>query len=358
MRICVDATAACTPHRAGIAYYAASLVEGLLATAEAGERLELACRLSRWRRRAHRLAFPGVAQRWFQEPIWPLVAGCDVVHGTDVRVPRWRGCARVATLHDVFHVLPQARGWARPEFRARIVRIYARLVRSADRVICVSEATRRDFLAHLPAMDPERVCVVHSGVSARFRPHREDELAPVRARLGLPERYLLFVGSLAIRKNIPRLVRAYRRSAAWGRLPLVLAGGDADDREAIARERAEAGPAVVRAGYVPDADLPALYAGADALLYPTLHEGFGLPALEAMRSGVPVLGGTVGAVPEIVGGHGVLVDPYDEEAIAAGIGRVLATPADARERARLHAETFTWERCARETREVYRQARG
>src|SRR5262249_50257589 len=152
----------------------------------------------------------------------------------------------------------------------------------------------------------------------------------------------LFVGAISGRKNTVRLVQAYAQSRASKEYPLVLVGAMSyrgeDTLEAI--QQCRLGERVRLLGYVPDKDLPALYAGAACFVFPTLYEGFGMPILEATASGTPVLTSTTGAAPEVSGGLAVSVDPYDVEAIADGIDRALETPAPAIAQAREHARAF------------------
>lgn len=360
MRISIEATAVCRTSRTGIARYTIGLVRALLARNErAGhvDEIELCYRLSRWRVRDLRLREPGVRNRWVQEPLWPLRPGVDVVHGTDARVPRWPGVARVATLHDVFSLLSDE--YASETFRKRKIERYRELVERCDRILAVSAATKRDFLERFdyPA---ERVDVVHEGVDGRFRPVEEGARLPVLRRHGLTRPFLLYVGELTRRKNLPRLVAAFAASDAAQDLELALAGQAAFGHEEVPRAVEASGVAerVRFLGYVPDADLPALYSGAEAFLFPTSYEGFGLPVLEAMACGTPVVGADRGAVPEIAGGHAELVDPDSVDSIAAGIDRVRGRSAQAREAARAHARSFTWEACAEGTRRVYLRALG
>jgi len=211
--------------------------------------------------------------------------------------------------------------------------------RVAARIVVDSWATRRDLLRHT-GVDPAKVEVVHLGVEPRFHPREPAELAEPLARLGLkPGGYLLFVGTLQPRKNLPRIMRAHAR-AGKDVPPLAIAGAGSlpttSDRTRLL-------------GYVPDELGPALYAGARGLVFPTLYEGFGLPLLEAMASGVPVLGGDNSSMPEIVGDAGLLVDATDEAAIADGIRRLCGGDSDLKAKGLARARQFTWERTAAQT---------
>ncbi len=361
MRIAIEATAACRPRRTGIAVYTVSLIEALLHDApQTGDTVSLGCRLSRWKLRRFRCLPPGVASFWIQEPFWPPVLRADVIHGADARVPTplWPAggsAPRIATIHDLGTLLLEH--LSTPDFVRNRRAAYRSLAVRCRRIIADSEATRREFL-RLFDFPPERLDVVPLGVGPAFRPHDPEVLHAFRARLGLPERYLLYVGEISRRKNVARLLAAYAASSVRHDLPLVLAGALASGAEG--ELALLAAPELARRvhvqGYLPDEHLPPLYAGAAAFVFPTLYEGFGLPLLEAMASGVPVVAGNVGSAPEVAAGHAVLVDPYDPASIAAGMERALALSPQAREAARRHAAGFTWERCARETRAVYLHA--
>ncbi|MBN2172420.1 MAG: glycosyltransferase family 4 protein [Candidatus Krumholzibacteriota bacterium] len=360
MRIGLELSSVCQVRPTGCARYSTSLVTALAALRERSEAphdLVLLYRLSRWRKRRWCHRPPNLPVRWYQEPLWPPRPPVDLVHGTDVRVPAWRGVARVATIHDVFSLIGE--DWFTPAYRERKIAQYRRAARLCHRLVAVSETTRRDFLARVDC-PPERLRVVSEGVDPAFAPAGAEAVAALARRRGLPGRYLLYLGSIDRRKNVGRLIGAYARSRVRGELPLVLAGGPGFDGGRIRAEAEALGLAgdLVWLGYAADAELPALYSGAAAFLFPTLYEGFGLPILEAMACGTPVLAGDRGAAPETAGGHAVLADPEDETALAAGIEAVLGLGAAAREAARAHASRFTWEACARGVLAVYEEALG
>lgn len=271
--------------------------------------------------------------------------------------------ASVATIHDLgYLVFPGEHPPATRLLRDRANRWSAARAR---RVIAISEATRADLIRRY-GTPPGKIDVVHHGHDPSFRPIRDPhQLAAVRARHGLETPYVIFVGTLQPRKNLERLLLAFDRVAGPGEQPLTLAlaGGigwqEARLRRALAGLRA---PDRVRVlGYVPDDDLPALMSGALALAFPSLYEGFGLPALEAMACGTPVLASNTSSLPEVVGDAGLLVNPLDTEAIAGGLDR-LVRDAELRrelaERSLARAAGFTWVRAARQTLGVLEKAAG
>jgi alpha-1,3-rhamnosyl/mannosyltransferase len=283
----------------------------------------------------------------------------DLFHATHyVLPPLWRTRA-VVTIHDIIHLLY-------PEFLPnRAAHAYARFMirralTRADRIVTVSHNTRRDLVDYfdIPAA---RIEVIYNGVSPRFGPDvPRDEKLRVATKLGITTPYLLFLGGEKPHKNVQNVVRAFGKARHEHSFPqtLVLAGPLPQNParlEALV-SALDLSAVVRRPGVVDEEDLPALYAGADAFLYPTLYEGFGLPVVEAMACGTPVLTSSNSALQEIAGGHALLVDPMDLDANAAGIV-LLATNAKARaeysELGRKRAQDFSWDRTARRTLEVY-----
>ena len=254
---------------------------------------------------------------------------------------------------------PQFYGQDQPLLQARL----SRGVERASAIIAISEATKRDFEERLGA-DPARTRVVHPGVGARFGPEIDRQARDeVLARYRLRQPYLLYVGVFAPHKNVSTLLRIFRRLKQTGRIPhqLVLCGSTAwgERVREEARDLTSAGDCAIL-GYVPDADLPHLYRGADALALLSLYEGFGLPALEAMASGVPVMVSNVGSLPEVVGDAGISVPPTDDQAIENALGRLLSDAALREELRALglrQAAKFCWAKSAREFLEVFETAR-
>jgi len=353
MHVALEVTNAVNTNPTGIGRYALSLAEHLLQLDDA-PRLTQLYRLSRWRRR-HAL-LPGVRRRaWLGTP-WPPLAGYDLIHATGQRLPHARRAALVATVHDVYAMV--GINYSSAEEIAQQRAVYEDLAARADALIFVSENTRRDFLAHF-RFDPAATAVVHHGISARFVPVDAAATARARQRFAGGAPYLLFQGLLAPNKNLARLLPAFMRSTAARTHRLVLVGHCNERVRArlqnlLAEHAAQA--QVVLAGYVDDADIPLLYAGAEALTFPSLYEGFGLPILEAMAAGTPVLTSHGGSCPEVAGGHAVLADATSVDALTQGIEAVLAMPAAQREAARAYAAAKTWHVTAQQTLAVYRRA--
>lgn len=286
----------------------------------------------------------------------------DVLFGPNFVPAPTRASRQVVTVHDLgFRFYPDTAPQTVPWW----LRGLERTLRVAARVIVPSEATRRD-LVELYGVEDERIATIPLGVDADvFRPPDEDEVRGVRDRYRLDGPYLVFLG-LDPRKNLPALAEAVRRMPASSRPTLVLVGGrpwDPAGRDRV-REALDTVPPgslgrVVLTGYVPDATKAALLGGADALVYPSLYEGFGLPVLEAMACGTPVIASNVAALPELVDGAGVLVDPSDPDELAERIGSVIADHElrrGLRERGIERAARYGWDESARRTAAVLRQA--
>jgi len=286
----------------------------------------------------------------------------DVLHGPAFLIPcRPMRPGRVVTIHDLVafthaHTIPRKYAfYMRWQIR--------RAVRHATRVITVSQSVAQDVSRLLRVPDGRIEPILH-GTSPRFRPPSPDAVAALRRRVGLSRPYILFVGNLEPRKNLPGLVQAFRAvRARWSRpLDLVVAGKEAWlSSEIVSEMRSDAMRDSVRLlGYVSAEDLPALYGGAEVFAFPSFWEGFGLPVLEAMACGTAVVTGDTSSLPEVAGDAAILVDPRSPDSIAEGLLRVLGDEscrADLEQRGLRRAAELDWIRTARETLRVYRDAR-
>jgi glycosyltransferase involved in cell wall biosynthesis len=288
------------------------------------------------------------------------LATADVVHATNPAAvaPARRGQRLVVTVHDLAFLRFPAlfpRNW-RTLYRAGLRAV----ARRAEAVLVPSTFTANEVRAH-SNIDPARVHV--TPLASALDPQPSADVDLVLERLGVPRPYVLSVGTLEPRKNQARLVRAYRRLAAEG-LPhaLVLCGPDGWLDDELRRELGANRPGrVVRTRSLTGTDLDAAYRGADAFAYVSLYEGFGLPVVEALARGVPTVAANGSSIPEVAGDAALLVDPLDEEAIAAGLRAVLdggGVAEDLRERGPQRAEAFSWPATASATLRVYRHVVG
>jgi glycosyltransferase involved in cell wall biosynthesis len=283
-------------------------------------------------------------------------AGADLLHGVHYELALAARLPQVVTVHDLtllthpeWHEAAKVRyfGWA-----------LRRAVAAATRVLCVSATTAAALTDRLD-VPPGKVDVTPLGTD--LRPAPAERVEAVRRRLGLDGPYLLGLGTVEPRKDLPTLVRAFAALAAELPHRLVLAGLAGWDRGALAAAVAASGVAdrIVLPGYVAEADKAALLTGAEVFAYPSRYEGFGLPVLEALACGTPVVTTTGGSLPEVAGDAAALVEPGDAAALAAAIAKLAADPAarqDAATRGRRRAAGFTWARCAELTAAAYSRA--
>jgi glycosyltransferase involved in cell wall biosynthesis len=267
----------------------------------------------------------------------------------------------VVTIHDLsFEHFPQ---FFTPKERFFFKRTIPATARRAIKVLTVSEFSRRDLIETY-GLPPDKVVVTPNGVGSEFRPVRDDrDLEGLKKKYGIEREYLLSVGNLQPRKNLARLIKAYtrlRESVEEFRCQLVLVGRRAWLYKNIFHEahRSRYAGDVILTDYVPEADLPGLYSGALAFVYPSIFEGFGLPVLEAMACGAPVITSNSSSLPEVVGDAGLMVDPFDEEALEKAMLRVVE---DVHLRAQLSAQSvrqaakFSWRQTAELTLAVYQE---
>jgi glycosyltransferase involved in cell wall biosynthesis len=379
VRIVVDARPAVFPRKTGIGYYTRHLLERLPvvdpdseyvawylnARALIGGPRRLLAELpvtERWtpipanwfERSSERLDLPRV--EWF--------ARFDVLFAPNFVPPPTRTTRLVVTVHDLaFRLHPETAPQSTRWWLARI----DRTLEHASRIIAVSETTRRDLLDAYDVADA-RVAVIPNGVDgAVFHPSSPEEVERVRRRFGISGPYLLYLGGIEPRKNLPNLIRAYAELPSEARPALVLAGGSVEwnpeGRNALEGALRDLPGQVVErivlTGYVGEPDKVALLGGAEALVYPSLYEGFGLPVLEAMACGTPVVTSDAPALAEVAGDAALLVEPGDPAAIAWAMERVLTDDdlrRDLEAKGTARAAAYTWEETARRTAQVLHEA--
>jgi glycosyltransferase involved in cell wall biosynthesis len=288
----------------------------------------------------------------------------DVYHAPHYVLPAGVRCPSVVTIHDCIHLMfPQY-------LPNRLAYAYARAqmwsaARRSDCILTVSEASKRDIL-HLFNVPPEKIVVVYNAIDSHFSvTPSEEAVARVRERYQLDHQFVLYVGNIKPHKNLVRLIEAFdelRRNDLED-LKLLIIGDQISKTPALRRavHRHKLHKHVRFLGYLSDDQLAILYRLAAVFVFPSLYEGFGLPPLEAMASGTPVVTSNVSSLPEVVGDAAVLVDPYDVDAIVDGLRRVLTNPAMAAEMRRKgieRAREFSWEQSVAKTWAVYQTIGG
>jgi glycosyltransferase involved in cell wall biosynthesis len=293
-------------------------------------------------------------------PLEVFTGRADVLHGPNYTLPPSVGMKRIVTVHDLsFLIHPEC---AVPSLATYLSKAVPRAVKSADRVIADSQRTADDLVERL-GTPREKIAVIHLGVDAAFSPVSDPKrLAALDARLELQHPLVLTVGTIEPRKNYPALIAAFARvrSQPGGPRMLAISGrkGWLYDETFTAIEKYGVADAVRFLDYIPDDELPTLYSTADVFAMPSRYEGFGLPVIEAMACGTPVVCSDGGSLPEAAGDAALLVPVGDEEALADGLVRAL-TDAELREtlerRGLQRVATFTWERAAQQVLGVYEE---
>jgi len=303
-----------------------------------------------------------LAKLWFEQVAFPTACRrwqADVAHVPYWAPPHWIPQPTVVTIHDLIPaLLPAYRGSLLARWYTRLVSATARRARL---VLTDSEASRADIVRCL-SIPAERVIAVYLAADTRYTPVTDEtHIAQVRAKYALPTRYLLYLGGFDVRKNVPGILDAYAKLDLPD-VPLVIAGqlpthdsAMFPDPRRVAHELGIA--AHVRfTGWVDEADKPAMYSAAVAFLFPSHYEGFGLPPLEAMACGTPVIVSNCSSLPEIAGGGGLSVEPDDADALSRAM-RKLCCDAELRSRlafgALAQVQRFRWETTARQTMEAY-----
>jgi glycosyltransferase involved in cell wall biosynthesis len=374
MRICVNASPA-VHHIAGLGRYTQELMAALMAVDSANEYVAFYNRPSEaqvdppldrlphlttnlptkpWRMSAllgHVLRIP-------QDRLFP---GVDLFHATDHLLPRLSRVRSVFTLHDlIFRFYPETH---KPLNRWFLTFMMPRFLQAADAVIAVSESTKRDAV-RLYGIDETKIKVIYEGVNPRFFPASPEAISVVRQKYSLSDSFILSVGTIEPRKNLTALLEAYRVVRdGGGEFRLVIVGKKGWLYEGFFRRLRELGleQEVVFPGFVFDEDLTAFYSAADLFVFPSLYEGFGLPVLEAMACGAPVITSNTSSLPEVAGDAALLIDPNSIEALTDAMKSVMENKQlrdQLRAKGPKQAAKFNWESAARETLAVYASVLG
>lgn len=378
IRLAINASSLLVPHT-GIAAYTRNLALALKAS---GEVDPMFFYRFGWSNEIRQAALPGAAGlratilKWIPRPYWLGRLGVqqrafskgtrahafDLYHEPGFLPLRFDG-PTVITIHDLSPLrFPETH----PADRVRNIEKYLpKAVEQAAKILVDSEFVKREVM-ELLGVDAAKVRPVLLGVSDEFAPRTRQQTAEILGKHGLAHGgYMLAVGTLEPRKNLIQGIEAHAELPGQlrQRFPLVIAGSKGWLTEALEKRigDAERRGDVRWLGYVPAEDLPYLYAGARLLIYPSLYEGFGLPVLEAMASGVPVVTSNRASIPEVAGDAAVMVDPQDRRVLREAIARIAADETywrDRAERGLARARRFTWQRCAAETFAVYREVLG
>jgi glycosyltransferase involved in cell wall biosynthesis len=367
MRIAFDGTTL-TPGRTGVGYYTEHLLQHLAARGD-DEVIVLSNRPLDTTRPLPPRTLVAPASVPLPRLVWMQTLAPralrrlrpDVVHFTNGMVPFDSPVPTVVTIHDMsLTMYPRYHPLRRVLLNRPLVDLAAQ---RADAIITVSQSAKRDIM-RLYGTDGRRIHVVHEAAAPSFRPvHDRAVLDGIRRRYGLAERVILYVGTIEPRKNLPKLIAGFAQRHKSGDLPhqLVCAGPygwlSREVEELI--ERLEIEDAVRFIGYVPFADLPALYSLAEMFVFPSIYEGFGLPVIEAMACGTPVVTGHVAALAEVAGGAVEHVERLDADQLGETMVRLARSPERRHHLSLLglqRSQAFSWERAASETVKVYQNA--
>lgn len=290
-------------------------------------------------------------------PVDYLIGKVDVYHGTAFDLPSLHHGKSVVTFHDLmFMKHPE---FLKPEWVDNLKRETGYSIRKAEIIISVSRCVKEEIV-EVFKIPEKKIKVIYEGKSDRFKPVKDkDIIEQIKMKYGISGKYLLYIGNIEPKKNIARLINAFNDMERRGSKDylLVIAGPKGWYYEYLLKEISDSDrKRVIFTGSVEDGDLPVLYSGAEVFVFPSLYEGFGLPPLEAMACGTPVIASNAASIPEVVGDAGILVDPFNQDELSHAIYSVLTDNKlrDVLSRKGIErSELFTWEKCAKETLEVY-----
>jgi glycosyltransferase involved in cell wall biosynthesis len=306
-------------------------------------------------------ASPYSVQEQFRIPLALRRERASLFHEPHYVLPPLTPCRSVVTIHDCIHLrFPQY-------LPSRAAHAYARgalwaATHKSDRILTVSEASKRDILDYFHVPE-QKIDVIYNAIDERFNePPAPDDIERVKVRYQLNDPFVLYAGNIKPHKNLERLIEAFHmfRRPMFEHVKLLIIGDEISKYATLRRavHRLKLHKHVRFFGFVPDQTLAALYRLAAVFVFPSLYEGFGLPPLEAMASGAPVITSNVSSLPEVVGDAAVLIDPYDPEAIADAMRRVLSDEAlrqQLKERGLVRARHFSWDRSVRRVHEIYQE---
>ena len=275
----------------------------------------------------------------------------NLVHGLDIVLPRWQRAKKVLTIHDIYLFLDPRDEISPKEYREKKRKQLEESIRLADRFISVSQITKNDFCEFFNVSE-ERVDVVHLAANDILDKPKDDSILEK-----FPEKFIFFIGNLSERKNCLRILEAYARSSARDEYHFVMVGSTAPNYPILEKIK-ELGieDKVILPGFLSDPEIKSLYENARALIFPTLYEGFGIPILESMLMGTPVLTSNIGSAPEVGGEHALYVNPLSVDEIKQGIEEIVSLKNETFSgKLKEYALNFSWKKTAEETLSVYQK---
>lgn len=361
-KIFIEASNLIETHPTGIPKYSKNIISQFTNNDDLRSNFDLSLLLSasRWKKRHLCPTFEGVEKKWALKKIL-LKNDVDLIHYTGVFTNHYKKVPKVITVHDIAVLMPehQIPYYTSQETINKTREDMKNIANNVNAIIFVSETTRQDFLK-LYSFPFENTHVVYPGSNyGLLKESASDETVLDKYKLR-SKKYYLMVGGISIRKNVLNLVKAFLLNKHQSDFDLLLVGNNGMGADLILEEikRNDINGRIKCPGFVPDDDIVSLYRNAGALAFPTYYEGFGVPIIDAMNFGIPILVGNKGAAPEISGEFATMVDPFDVNSIASGLEKVLDTNDSVLKKAKEHAKTFTWKRCADQIFDVYRKILG
>lgn len=353
MSVGIDVSTLCTPTPTGIGRYTDHLARALV---ESDIDVRYFIKSSRKGREGAMHPDMKQASRYYVPGLPVIIGRPQIMHATDVYHPTVPGAGHVVTVHDLAIFREETRhidGYTSDVFRERGAKKLKTLLRWADGICVPSRATASDLM-EMFGVDEARIVVTPLGCD-HIDPVRSGHDLVVLDAFGLEAGcYSLFIGHVSIRKNLPAMIEAMKRTRHAARHPFVVAGADSMGSERI--HQAAQGTKTIFTGYRTEVETQVLLRNAACLVFATYYEGFGIPVLEAMRCGVPVVAGSYGAAREAGGTYAIYADPFDVDSIAAAIDEAWSMPDVRRDEGRHHADAYTWKNSASRTIDAYRRA--
>lgn len=359
MRIAIDISSAVKPERTGIANSIINLVKAISELDCKNEYL-LCCRLSRLKYFQYlpQIKKDNFRLKIIQEPFnifFPRQV--DIYHSGGTRLPAYQFSKTIVTIPDVLLLLSDE--YTNKNYRKKKLKRYYESAHRATRIKTVSNFSKKEIVKHLQVPE-DKIDAIYHGVDEKYYPRSNEEIFQMKKRYGLEGDYILYVGIITRRKNVVRMLEAFRIALDQLKcdLSLVMAGRFSLGKEEFLQtmERLSLRSKVKLLGYFPGEDLPALYSGAKIFFFPSLYEGFGNPVLESMACGTPVITSNIASLPEVAGDAAMLVDPYNIEVLADSLVKLIED-SNLRnkliEKGLIRAKSFSWSKAAQAMMKVY-----